>query len=233
MKLMVLFAGLLALASAFNPIPVYAAGMQGDVDQAATIINRFESMEEQSIPPAVIRDAKGLAVLTVLKGGFIVSARGGTGVVVARTPEGWSGPSAIGTGGVGFGPQIGVQATELLLVLNTDEAVRAFSREGNLVLGADVSVAAGPVGRNIEAGVAPFAAVYTYSRSQGLFAGASLEGTVLITRDAANTAYYGRPVTPMQILSGHIPPPPAARSLENVLMAADARYCGANRLACR
>jgi SH3 domain-containing YSC84-like protein 1 len=233
MKLMVLFAGLLALGSAFCSSPVYAAGMQGDVDQAATIISRFESMGEQSIPPAVFRDAKGLAVLTVVKAGFIFSGRGGKGVVVARHEDGWSGPSAIGTGGAGFGPQIGVQSTEFVFVLNTDEAVRAFSRGGNLVLGADVSVAAGPVGRNAEVGVTPFAAVYTYSKSQGLFAGASLEGTILATRNDANTAFYGRLVTPQQILAGLVSPPEGARSLENVLAAADSRYCGIGKLACR
>jgi SH3 domain-containing YSC84-like protein 1 len=233
MKLMVLFAGLLALTAAFNSSPVLAAGMQGDVDQAATIINRFESMEEQAIPPAVFRDAKGLAVLTVVKAGFIFSGRGGKGVVIVRNGHGWSGPSAIGTGGVGFGPQIGVESTEFVMVLNTNEAVRAFSREGNLVLGADVSVAAGPIGRNAEAGVAPYAAVYTYSKSQGLFAGASLEGTILMTRNDANAAYYGRSVTPQQILAGQISPPAGARSLVNVLMAADSRYCGVGKLACR
>ena len=233
MKLILLFAALLVLVASFNSSPVYAAGMQGDVDQAATIIKRFESMEEQSIPPAIIRDAKGLAVLTVVKAGFIFSGRGGKGVVVARTPSGWSGPSAIGTGGVGFGPQIGVESTEFVMVLNTDEAVRAFSREGNLQLGVDVSVAAGPVGRNVEAGITPIAAVYTYSKSQGLFAGASLEGTVLVTRGKTNDAYYGRPVTPQEILARRVAPPAGARPLENVLMAADSRYCGTGKLACR
>jgi SH3 domain-containing YSC84-like protein 1 len=233
MKLMILFAGLLTLIAAFNSSPVFAAGMQGDVDQAATIISRFESMEENGIPPAIMRDAKGLAVMTVVKAGFIFSGRGGKGVVVARTGNGWSGPSAIGTGGVGFGPQIGVKSTEFVMVLNTDEAVRAFSQGGNLTLGAGVSVAAGPIGRTAEAGITPFAAVYTYSKSQGLFAGASLEGTVIATRDGANDEYYGRSVTPQQILAGRIAPPPGARSLENVLAAADARYCGRGKLACR
>jgi SH3 domain-containing YSC84-like protein 1 len=233
MKLMVLFASLLALVAVFNSVPVYAAGMQGDVDQAATIISRFESMEEHSIPPAIIRDAKGLAVLTVVKAGFIFSGRGGKGVVVARMGNGWSGPSAIGTGGVGFGPQIGVESTEFVMVLNTDEAVRAFTRGGNLELGGDVSVAAGPIGRTAEAGITPIAAVYTYSKSAGIFAGASLEGTVIMTRNKANDAYYGRPVTPQQILAGLVSPPPGARTLHNVLAAADAKYCGTGKLACR
>jgi lipid-binding SYLF domain-containing protein len=191
--------------------------MQNDVDQAVTIIERFQDIPEQSIPGAVLRDAKGLAILTVIKAGFVISGRGGTGVVIARTKDGWSGPSAIGTGGAGFGFQIGAQVTEFVIVLNTDEAVRAFSRGGNVALGADVSVAAGPVGRTAAAQVTPVAAVYTYSRSQGLFAGVSLEGTVIATRNDTNAAYYGRRVAPKDILDGRVKAPRGARKLQKVL----------------
>jgi SH3 domain-containing YSC84-like protein 1 len=232
MKLYILFAGLLALIAAFSSSVVYASGMQDDVDQAVSTIQRFEAIPEHSIPPAVLKDAKGLAVLTVFKAGFMFSGRGGTGVVVAKTAKGWSGPSAIGTGGVGFGLQIGGQVTEFIIVLNTYDAVKAFSREGNLLLGADLSVAAGPLGRSVEAGVAPMAAVYTYSRSQGLFAGASLEGTVIMTRDDANAEYYGRSVTPQQILAGNVAPPAGANRLQRVLVAAESGKCG-DMLACR
>jgi lipid-binding SYLF domain-containing protein len=196
--------------------PGYAS-MQGDVDQAATIIERFQAVPEEGIPQAVLRDARGLAIMTVIKAGFGISGRGGTGVVVARTKHGWSGPSAIGTGGAGFGLQIGAQVTEFVMVLNTDAAVQAFSRDVNVTLGADISVAAGPIGRTAEAGITPVAAIYTYSRSQGLFAGVSLEGTVIGTRNDANTEYYGRSVTPEEILSEKVPPPPGAMRLVHVL----------------
>jgi SH3 domain-containing YSC84-like protein 1 len=194
-----------------------AAAMQDDVDQAVTIIQRFQDIPEKSIPPAVLKDAKGLAILTMLKAGFVVSGRGGTGVVIARTSKGWSGPSAIGTGGAGFGFQIGAQVTEFVIILNTDEAVRAFSHGGNVSLGADLSVAAGPVGRSAEAGITPVAAVYTYSRSQGLFAGASLEGTVIVTRDDANQSYYGKRVSASDILDGRVRVPKGARRLQKIL----------------
>jgi lipid-binding SYLF domain-containing protein len=194
-----------------------AADMQDDVNQAVTIIERFQEIPETAIPRAVLRDAKGLAILTVLKAGFVFSGRGGTGVVVARTKGGWSGPSAIGTGGAGFGLQIGAQVTEFVIVLNTDEAVRAFSRGGNVSLGADLSVAAGPVGRTAEAGITPMAAVYTYSRSQGLFAGVSLQGTVIMARDDTNAAYYGRRVSPSDILSGRVKIPKGAGRLRKAL----------------
>jgi lipid-binding SYLF domain-containing protein len=175
--------------------PVYAS-MQEDVDQAATIIERFQAVPEKAMPQAVLKDARGLAVMTVIKAGFGFSGRGGKGVVVARLQNGWSGPSAIGTGGVGFGLQIGAEVTEFVMILNTDAAVQAFSRDVNVTLGGDISVAAGPIGRTAEVGIAPIAAVYTYSRSQGLFAGVSLEGTVIGTRNDANAEFYGRRVTP-------------------------------------
>jgi len=148
--------------------------MQADVDQAASIIERFEAIPERGIPPAVMRAAKGLAILTVTKAGFIGSARGGSGVVVARTGNGWSGPSAIGTGGLGVGFQAGVEISELVIVLNTPAAVEAFAKGGNVTLGGALGVAAGPVGRSAEGGVALQAAMYSYSRTQGLFAGISL-----------------------------------------------------------
>jgi SH3 domain-containing YSC84-like protein 1 len=191
--------------------------MQRDVDQAVAVIERFEAIPESVIPPAVMRGAKGLAILTVTKAGFIGSVRGGTGIVVARTDEGWSGPSAIGTGGIGVGFQAGAEVSELVIVLNTPAAVDTFARRGNVTLGAALGAAAGPVGRTAEAGVALRAAIYTYSRSQGLFAGISVEGTVIGTRDEANAEYYGKPVAAKDILSGEVQAPPGAKKLQQVL----------------
>jgi lipid-binding SYLF domain-containing protein len=202
-------------------LPVYCqtalAGMQNDVDQAVASIQKLQEIPEQSIPPYVLRNAKGIAILTVIKAGFIFSGRGGTGIVLARTSSGWSGPSAIGNGGIGVGFQAGAQMTEFVIVLNTPNAVQAFSQYGNFSLGADLSVAAGPVGRNAAVDVLPLAAVYTYSCSQGLFAGVSLEGTVIAARNDANAAYYGRAVTPADILSGKANPPAGASKLINLL----------------
>ncbi len=131
--------------------------------------------------------------------------------------KGWSGPSAIGTGGIGAGLQAGAEVSELVIVLNTPAAVDAFSKGGNVTLSAALGAAAGPVGRTAEAGVAPQAAMYTYSRSQGLFAGISLEGTVIATRDEANAEYYGNPVAAKEILAGKVQPPAGAKKLQQVL----------------
>src|SRR2546427_10051423 len=139
---------------------------QGVVDHCAMIVRDFRQMPERGIPRDVLRHSKGLAIMTVVKAAFIFSGKGGQGVAVARTRHGWSGPSFIGTGGAGWGLQIGAQVTDFVIVLNNEAAVRAFSRGGNVTVGADVSAAAGPVGRTAEADVTPKAAVYTYSKSK-------------------------------------------------------------------
>jgi len=191
--------------------------MQADVDQAAAVIERFESIPEKGIPASVLKAARGVAILTVTKAGFIGSARGGTGVVLARTGKGWSGPSAIGTGGLGVGFQAGAEVTEFVIILNTPAAVEAFSKQANVTLGGNLSVAAGPVGRSAEGSVALQSAMYSYSRTQGLFAGVSLEGTGIGVRDEVNQGYYGRAVTANDILSGKVPPPAGAGRLLSVL----------------
>lgn len=190
------------------------AAMQDDVDQALSVIERFQQIPESAVPDVIMRDAKGLAIITMTKGGFVFSGRGGTGIVVARTDKGWSGPSAIGAGGMGFGFQAGVQVSELIIVLNTPDAVAAFAKGGNVTLGGNMSLAAGPVGRDLEGSMTLGAVMYTYSRSQGFFAGVSLEGTVIGTRDEANAQYYSKlGITAREILSGSVPPPAGAEKL--------------------
>ncbi len=193
------------------------ANFQGDVDQAVAIIESFQKIPEKAIPTAVLRNARGLAILTVTKAGFIVSGRGGKGIVIARTDKGWSGPSAIGTGGMGFGFQAGAQVSEIVIVLNTPAAVEAFTRDGDVTLGGNLSVTAGPLGRDAEARVGVQSVMFSYSRSQGLFGGLSVEGTVIGTRNEDNAAYYGKPVAAKDILAGKIPAPKGASKLRQIL----------------
>lgn len=201
---------------------IFAATVNGTeqqtVDHCARIIRDFQQMPETSIPHNVLRHSKGLAIITVVKAGFVFSAKAGHGVVVARTGRGWSGPSFVGQGGAGWGLQIGAEATDFVFVLNTDAAVRAFAKGGNVTLGADASVAAGPVGRDLHAAVTPTAAIYTYSRSKGLFAGAAIEGAVFGTQSQENARYYGRQVLAREILLGHVRAPRGAAALEAALM---------------
>lgn len=193
------------------------ANEQEQVDRAANIIRQFRDLPEQGIPRTVLRDAKGLAIITVFKAGFIFSGKGGDGVVVARTGRGWSGPSFIGTAGAGWGFQAGAEVIDYIFVLNTDAAVRAFAMRNNVTLGGDVSVAAGPVGRAAHAAVTPKAAIYTYSKTKGLFAGAAVEGAILSTRRAANARYYGRKVYAKEILAGQVAVPRGASALRQAL----------------
>lgn len=194
-----------------------AASEQELVNQSVEIMRDFNQMPEREIPPRIMQDARGLAIIRVLKIGFGVSGKGGQGVVVARTGRGWSGPSFIGLGGAGWGLQIGAQVSDLIFVLNNDAAVRAFSRDGNVKLGADISAAAGPVGRDLQGAVTPTSAVYTYSRSKGLFAGVALEGAIIGTQKTANARYYGRLVGARSILSGRVAPPRGAERLLGIL----------------
>lgn len=214
MKNIVIGAAFLALLA----LPALASSEQEIVDRDARILREFRGMPEQRIPRSVLRHARGVAIMTVVKAGFIFTGKAGHGVVVARLEgDEWSGPSFIGTGGAGWGLQIGGQVTDFVFILNNWAAVRAFSRGGNVTLGADVSVTAGPVGRDLQAGVAPTAAIYAYSRSRGLFAGVALEGAVIVTRAAANARYYHAPVAAADILRGRVPPPPGTRRLRSAL----------------
>lgn len=165
---------------------------------------------------------QGLAILTVFKAGFLGSARFGSGVVVARLADGtWSAPSAIGTVGGGFGGQIGFELTDFVFILNDYSAVRTFAQAGSITLGGNVSIAAGPVGRNAEAAGAAslkgVAGVFSYSKTKGLFAGVSLEGSAIIERRDANEKLYNRRVTARSLLEGNVPVPPAAEPLMRVL----------------
>lgn len=193
------------------------ANYQDDVDQAVSIIQDFQKIPEKAIPTAVLRNAKGLAIMTVTKAGFIVSGRGGKGIVIARTGKGWSGPSAIGTGGMGFGFQAGAQVSEIVIVLNSPAAVEAFTKDGDVTLGGNLSVTAGPIGRDAEARVGMQSVMFSYSRSQGAFGGLSVEGTVVATRKEDNAAYYGKPVEAKDILAGKVPAPKGASKLRQIL----------------
>lgn len=177
---------------------------------------------DQVIPPHILKNAKGLAVLTVLKAGFLFSGRAGSGVIVARLPDGsWSAPSAIVTAGAGVGGQVGAELTDFVFILNTQAAVDSFAQFGSITLGANVSVAAGPLGRNAEGGgTASFkgaAAIFSYSKTKGLFAGVSLEGSAIVERREANRKFYGNTCKASQVLSGKVEPPPACDTLMRVL----------------
>ncbi|SNX82492.1 related to YSC84 - protein involved in the organization of the actin cytoskeleton [Melanopsichium pennsylvanicum] len=201
-----------------------------ECDRAAKILQAFLADPEHpdsalnSIPKAVLQNAKGLAVFSVIKAGFVWSGKIGSGVVIARLPDGsWSAPSCIGTGAVGFGLQIGADLTEFVIVMNSEEAVKAFAHAGNLTIGGSLSAAAGPIGTGgaINAAIRDPAPLFTYSRSKGLFAGISLEGTVLVERKETNKDFYGQPIPAVDLLTGKVPAPEAASAMYEVVEAAE------------
>ncbi|KAK4190953.1 hypothetical protein QBC35DRAFT_471323 [Podospora australis] len=218
-----------------NPLPsslsslikLTVAAFEAECKKCAKILTSFIDPRqafgpEKVIPPSVLASAKGLAILTVIKAGFLGSARFGSGLVVARLPDGsWSAPTAIATGGAGFGGQIGFELTDFVFILNDASAVKTFSQAGSLTLGGNVSIAAGPVGRNAEAAGAAslrsVAGIFSYSKTKGLFAGVSLEGSAIIERKDANAKLYGRQVSAKQLLTGAERPPPQAAPLMSVL----------------
>ncbi|THY78195.1 DUF500-domain-containing protein [Aureobasidium pullulans] len=207
-----------------NPLP---SSMKSECKKTGKILASFIDPKQsfgpdKIIPPQILSNAKGLAIMTVFKAGFLGSARFGSGVIVARLADGtWSAPSAIGTVGGGFGGQIGFELTDFVFILNDAAAVRTFAQAGSITLGGNVSIAAGPVGRNAEAAGAAslkgVAGIFAYSKTKGLFAGVSLEGSAMIERRDANEKMYNRRVTARALLEGGVPVPPQAEPLMRVL----------------
>ncbi|OMJ28238.1 SH3 domain-containing protein [Smittium culicis] len=201
-----------------SPIP---ASLAKECEKAAKVLNAFidpkvSKSVDKVIPKNILDRCNGIAILTVIKAGFIWSGRVGSGLVFARLPDGrWSAPSAIGTAGVGVGGQIGAELTDFVMILNTKSAVKAFSHGGNVTLGGNIGVSAGPFGRSAEVSGALLnvAPVFSYSKSKGLFAGVSLEGSVILERKDANEKFYGRRVTASELLTGKVDPPPQASAL--------------------
>ncbi|HSB72855.1 MAG TPA: lipid-binding SYLF domain-containing protein [Candidatus Methylomirabilis sp.] len=152
---------------------------------------------------SLVNKARGVLIYPqVLRGAFIFGASGGSGVLLVRDLAGgkWSGPAFYTIGEVSFGLQAGADASEVVLVALTDRGVTALLST-SAKLGANASVAAGPVGVGVTGATANISAdIVSYSRNKGLYIGASFEGAVVAVRDSLNTAYYGKAVTPTQIL---------------------------------
>ncbi len=182
------------------------------VQAAATVLNEIESAPDTGIPEEVLGSAECVAVVpSLLKGGFIVAANYGRGVASCRTDKGWSAPAFLFTSGGSVGFQIGGQAIDLvMLIMNKDGAEKLLSSK--FKLGADASVAAGPVGRHAAADTdwKMRAQVLTYSRARGVFAGISLAGAVIKQDKDATREFYGRMVPFRTSLTGKVEAPKAA-----------------------
>jgi SH3 domain-containing YSC84-like protein 1 len=173
------------------------------VEKAQLTIESFVADTNIQAIRDLMRDAKGVFIAPqVLKGAFIVGASGGSGVFLARadSTQKWSGPAFYTIGSVSFGLQIGGEASEIVLLAMTERGVSAMLGS-NVKLGADASVAAGPVGAGASAAtVALSADIISFARAKGLFGGISVDGAVIAVRGDWNSAYYGKSVEPADIL---------------------------------
>jgi lipid-binding SYLF domain-containing protein len=177
--------------------------------EAATVLTEVMGIPEKGIPDALMERAQGIAVIPhVVKGALGIGGRYGKGLMSTRLDNGqWSAPTFVNISGGSFGLQIGVEASDLVLVFTDRKGVDAILK-GKVKLGADASVAAGPVGRRAEVGtdVLLRSGVFSYSRSKGLFAGLALDGAVIEIDDSANAKVYGKGVTTDEILRGSVKP---------------------------
>ena len=179
------------------------------VEAAGTVLDEIMAAPDKGIPEEVLSSAQCIAVVpSLLKGGFIVGAAYGKGVVTCRTQKGWSAPAFFRVEGGSFGLQIGGQAVDLVMLVMNDNGMRNLL-SSKFKIGADASAAAGPVGRHAEAATdwKMRAELLTYSRARGLFAGISLEGSV-VKQDKDDTRdFYGRMVSFRSVLTGLVAPP--------------------------
>ena len=191
------------------------------VNEAVRVVGEIMEAPDKSIPVELLANAHCVAIIPSMKrGGFVVGAHYGKGVVSCRGADGkgWTPPSTVRMEGGSFGFQIGGSATDIvLLVMNERGAEKLMQSE--FTLGADASVAAGPVGRSVDAETDALfhAKILAYSRSRGVFAGAVLEGQTLRSDDSDNRELYGRSVKHEDILQGRVAAPPSTFTLINTL----------------
>lgn len=213
------------LISPLTALPALAAEDQALVDQARITVERFAADTQFTDMRRKLARARGVFIVPqLLKASFIIGGEGGSGVLLARNAGGWSAPAiyTLGAGSIGF--QIGGEASEVMLLLMNDKAVEAILRN-EFKLGADATVAAGPVGMGVEAATTTNlgADILSYSKSRGLAAGVAVEGAVITARHSRNTAYYGRQAHPRNILYDNAVDNAGTAALRQALIAAELR----------
>ncbi len=219
-----------SLFLSFGTAAVLAEPTPGELARIETATQIFNEITRvpRGIPPRLLAKARGIAIIPgELKAGFIFGGEFGRGVLISRTADGtWSLPSFISLTGGSFGPQIGVESTDLILIFNTAGSLD-MSKNGKITLGGSMSVAAGPLGRTAEASTdIPLSAeIYSYSTSSGVFAGASVQGSVLSPDFKANRDFYGT-ADPLRMQAKSFPEP--ARKFSCLV----AGYTGVNTQDC-
>jgi SH3 domain-containing YSC84-like protein 1 len=189
------------------------------VQTSSTVLSQIMSAPDSAIPDAIMNGAKCIAIVpSDLKASFLFGANYGKGVATCRTEHGWSAPVFFIMTGGSFGFQAGGQASDLVLIIRTDDGMQHLL-QSKFKLGADASAAAGPVGRNAQAAtdLTMRAQILTYSRSRGLFLGVSLGGSVIHQDQADTQAFYGKDWTFYSLLKGEVPAPQNSQGLLNMV----------------
>src|ERR1700720_1411117 len=183
------------------------------LENATQVVHEIMGTPDKGIPEEVLEHAKCVAVVPhMVKGGFIFGGKGGKGVATCRTANGWSAPAFITISGGSWGLQIGVEAVDVVMIIQNEKGMQRLL-SSNFQVGGDASAAAGPVGRQAAAGTdwKMDTEILTYSRAKGAFAGLTLEGGSLRQDSDSRHAMYGRKVTTRALLLGKVPVPAAAQ----------------------
>ncbi len=182
------------------------------LNDSAKVLTELMGAPDDAVPESILANAKCVAVVPdMIKGGFIVGGRHGRGVVTCRTAHGWSAPAFLTLSGGSWGAQIGVETVDLVLLFMNDKGVQTLLND-NVKLGADASVAAGPVGRSAQAStdIKLQSEILSYSRTKGLFAGLELSGASVRPDDDSTKGFYGRNMNFRTLLAGNTTAPAGA-----------------------
>jgi lipid-binding SYLF domain-containing protein len=194
-------------AAGVAPPAFASAREEARLIEASGVLEELRSQRDTSIPDRLMARAYGIAVIpNVVKVAAVVGGRRGSGALVVRDANGrFSSPIMVSITGGNVGWQLGVQSTDIVLVFTTRKSIEGIT-DGKLTLGGDASVAAGPVGRSASAATDQnfTAEVYSYSRNRGLFAGVSIDGSVIAIDTKSNTKLYGKSAPAADIIAGHI-----------------------------
>lgn len=215
----ILFAATFALAAR----PAAALTPEQEiVDKARITANKLLEDPNFGSLPDKLNDAKAIIIIpSLIKGAFFIGGEGGTGVLLAKSPQGtWSYPAFYTLVGASFGLQIGAKAAEVILLIMNEGALKAILKN-QIKLGADASFAMGQIGGGVEGSTTTNvdADIIAFASGEGLFAGVSLQGAVINARDGYNEAYYGKGATPTTIILEQKNINPAADELRQTLLA--------------
>ncbi|MDO9508456.1 MAG: lipid-binding SYLF domain-containing protein [Thermovirgaceae bacterium] len=196
---------LLLFVLILSALPAFSATPNERITQSVGVIRDMSSQDDVETMADLVKSAKGVVIIPkYIKAAFGIGGAYGEGLILRHDPASgkWYGPSFLNITGASFGIQIGIQSTALLLVITNDRGMERFYGD-KFKLGADIDIAAGPVGRSAGAAtdINLKASIYSYSMSKGLFAGLSLSGALMSSDDDANSSYWGSRYNPRDILN--------------------------------